>query len=193
MIESIIQNNVKSFNVKQFNLEREDIDKSINIVKNFCTGDNFKSIAAAKNLKLTEQQFFLDWKLDPTPNKNNAMILGYIDLVCLSDENFVKIFDWKTGGKDISSITSFPLSSYQFEIYSVYALQEYEKELSICNYAYVEHDHFVDHSFYSNSLEEYKKKILDNIEQIENDNVFKKNVTKLCNWCDCKELCNPVS
>lgn len=191
LIEAIIQSNVKQYNIKQFQLDKEDIERSITIVKNFCSLPNFKSIVSSKCLKLTEQNFFLDWQLNPTNTRKNALVLGYIDLICLYNDNFVKIFDWKTGGKDIGSINSFPLSSYQFEIYSVYALQEYKKEQSICNYAYVEHDHFVEHSFQSDLLEDSKKKILDNISDIEKDVKFKKTINKLCDWCDFKELCKP--
>ena len=193
LIEAIIKNSVKDYNIKQFNLEKEDIDRSINIVKSFCSTPNFRSIAKQTYYKFTEHEFLLNNSLNPTFDKKSALLKGFIDLICVKDNDILKIFDWKTGGKSIANISAFPLSEYQFEVYALYALQKYEMKNCICYYGYVEHDHFVEFSFDANDIERIKSKVFDNINSIETDTEFKKTINKLCDYCDFKELCKPIT
>jgi CRISPR/Cas system-associated exonuclease Cas4 (RecB family) len=76
--------------------------------------------------------------------------------------------------------------------YAIYFFQRYENINTIkISYVYVEHEDMENSIVLERKyLENYVKELFDMIHAAENDKIFVKNESHLCNWCDFKEHCS---
>jgi len=79
----------------------------------------------------------------------------------------------------------------QLMFYAIFMFQKYPEVNKIkIMFIYVEHN--CDNSIILERkyLDRYKKELISAIQSVENDTEFKKNKTKLCDWCGYKDICS---
>jgi CRISPR/Cas system-associated exonuclease Cas4 (RecB family) len=155
------------------------------VVDNFvCTNLGAKYL----NLEsIREYNFGLTTDLEPTTYGDKlALFKGSIDYICTFD-NILNLVDWKSGKFKDLRWQEFD----QLMFYAIYFFKTYPKIDTIkISYVYVEHNESEnDITLERKYLSNYIKQLMKLIENAENDVEFKKNPTKLCDWCDYKEHC----
>lgn len=176
----------------------EKTQKHFDIVDNFINSTLGKDVMSKKSAR--EVEFFLDKDLNPC-EKEDANFVGYIDRVNFFENAVdltpkVELIDFKTGKYKDLKWQDFT----QLMIYSIYIFKKYNKIDKIkLRFVYVEHNLENDLILERDAIKEVEKKLLNDINEIEeltkdflisnNENIFKKNITKLCDYCDFKEIC----
>jgi CRISPR/Cas system-associated exonuclease Cas4 (RecB family) len=194
ILEHDMKNNLNNFHIdEKFKaLDNENISQIVDKSLKFISKSKiYNKIKLLKGTRLVEQNFYLGKNLEPVKNLESSLIQGYIDLLIYDEKNNkCYIYDWKTGGKSKDSLIKFPKPKNQLELYSIWAFQIFPKINEIhTGFVYVEQEHIANYTFKREDLTSLKNKFLQNIDKIENDTKFKKNITRLCAWCDFRELC----
>lgn len=179
--------------------DKENIEKTqkhFDIVNNFINSTLGQDIMSKKSAR--EVEFFLDKDLNPC-EKENANFVGYIDRVNYFEnaEANVELIDFKTGKYKELKWQDFS----QLMIYSIYIFKKYKVDKIKLRFVYVEHNLENDLIIERDSIKEVESKLLNDIASIEeltknfiltnNENIFERNVTKLCDYCDFKDICIP--
>lgn len=136
---------------------------------------------------IREFDFGLTKYLEPTEyGDKEAMFRGSVDFICTID-NVLHLIDFKTGKYKEPKWQSYN----QLMFYAIYFFQRYPNiDIIKISYVYIEHeDHENDMILERKYLDTYVSELIDLINNVENDNEFIKNPTKLCNWCEYEEFC----
>lgn len=135
-----------------------------------------------------EYDFGLTTELMPTKyNDKEALFRGSIDFICTIDDT-IHLVDWKSGKYKDPKWQEYD----QLMFYGIYFFQKYPTIDKIkISYVYIEHedmenDVVLERQFLSN----YIKQLIDLIKCAETDEIFEKNETKLCDWCDYQTHCS---
>jgi CRISPR/Cas system-associated exonuclease Cas4 (RecB family) len=127
-----------------------------------------------------ELRFGLDENLEPCGySYKKAIFRGSIDFVAPVND-LLHLIDWKTGKlKDIRW-----QNFNQLMFYAIYFFKRYPSINHIkISYVYIEHDTENDVLLERQYLQNYIDQLMELIHCTENDTEFKKNPTKLCDWC----------
>lgn len=163
----------------------DEFDKSsreYNVAYNFINSPLGEDIL--KTNGVVEYEFFLDDKCAPT-DKDNGNFVGYIDRINVKNDK-VELIDFKTGKYKDQIYQNFA----QLITYSIFIFQRYPDIKSIVlRFVYVEHLKENTLVLKRESLDIYKNELLSDIDFINNEKIFEKTYTKLCGWCDYKDIC----
>jgi putative RecB family exonuclease len=197
ILEHDVTDNIENFSLKDVfkaltaTDAEEIIDKSLIFAQ---TSTMYNKIKKTKGIKVSEQEMFLDKNLSPTEDGTEALIRGFIDLIIFDKDNSkCYVYDWKTGGGSKDKLIKWPKPKDQLELYAIWAVELFDVDLVETGFVYVEQDHLARYVFKREDIPALKKKFKEKIDQIEKDKSFKKNLTKLCGWCDYRELCLGIS
>jgi hypothetical protein len=156
------------------------------IVHNFVKSSLGKKYLEQASIK--EMKFALTKDLQPTEySKKDAMFRGFIDCICVIDKT-LNLIDWKTGKYKDIKYQDFD----QLAFYSIYFFQRYPDISKIkISFVYVEHDDLENDIILERQyLGQYIDQLLTLISNVEEDVQYKKNINKLCHWCDFKTYCD---
>lgn len=172
-------------------LKKNDISEIVEQALEFAEkSEIYNWIKSISGEKIPEQEMFLGAKMEPVATIEDSLIRGFIDLLIYDKKkNKCYIFDWKTGGKSKEDLIKWPKPKEQLELYSVWANGVFGCETVETGFVYVEHDHIAKYTFDLKDIKGIKKRYLEKINNIETDEKFDKNVSRLCGWCDFRELC----
>lgn len=136
---------------------------------------------------IREFNFGITEDLIPCEYKDKkAMLRGSVDYICTIDD-VLHLIDWKSGKLKAEKWQSYD----QLMFYAIYFFIRYPKINTIkISYVYVEHpgeenSMVLQRKYFDN----YKNDLVTSIKNIENDESFNKNETKLCDWCEFKTHC----
>lgn len=171
---------------KEFELLNEsNITNASNIVKNFLNsniGNKLKNILL-KNKTKREFKFGLDTDFKNCKYNLKCYYGGIIDLIYIDD--LLTLVDYKTGNYKELKYQDF----YQLMSYSLFFFNNKNIDQIKLKYIYVEHNLENSLIIKRDSIEFIKNWIKNTINKIENDTQFLKNKTKLCNYCQYKNIC----
>lgn len=154
------------------------------IANNFINSELGQNIF--NKVSVNETRILLDSKAEPSSVYKESEFVGYIDKIIINN-NHVELIDFKTGKYKDLIYQDFT----QLILYALYVLQKYPLEFVRLRFVYVEHlkENVLD--FNKNSVNVYKTKLLNDIQEIENCKEYVKNPTRLCDWCGFKNICKP--
>lgn len=158
------------------------------VLLDFCSTDEFKRILSSNNPKYTEFFFNLDSSFMPC-NKKKKLLGGVIDYLEF-DQNKIIIYDWKFGGKNVQTLQKFPQDPLQLRLYGIWALEKYPEYNEVYSgFYFVEHNYCQEEHVFKENKDELKRDINRQILEIEEDHTFEKNESKLCDYCEFKDIC----
>lgn len=181
-VHSILEHYPKPSKHKLASKYQHIVDRFVNTP----IGKKYINVKSTRELKIA-----FDQMLRPTGFfDNTAVFRGAVDLLVVVD-GVLHICDYKTGKYKEERWQNYD----QLLFYAIYFFNTYPKLDTIkLSYIYVEHGLENEMTLNRKHLENYKASLFDKIEAVETDKVFKKNVTKLCEWCPYKKACeNNVS
>lgn len=191
ILENKINNNLKDYKIDLKNYEEFTYDDAKCVLKNlltFCNTDEVSRILTTENRKFTEFFFNLDSNISPC-DKKKKLLSGVIDYLEF-DKNKIIIYDWKFGGKNKQMIQKFPSDPLQLQLYGIWALEKYPEYNEVYSgFYYVEHDYCQEEYLFRENKEEVKRNIRRQLLEIEEDTTFEKNESKLCDYCEFKDIC----
>lgn len=133
-----------------------------------------------------EVRIGLGWDFKPVNYDDpNVMFHGIIDYLGLKDDTAI-IIDWKTGKTKKKEY--FPIA-HQLALYSLWAIQVMRVNKVITTYVYLEQDETITYSYTKENLGEVVGELKKIINDIENEKVWKPSKTKLCDFCEYKNIC----
>jgi len=121
--------------------------------------------------------------------KGEYVILGYIDRISHNKEkNEYEIHDYKTANN--MPTKEQVENDRQLALYSIALKELFGEEAKVClTWHYLAHNQKVCSRRTNEQLEQLKKEILEKIKQIEQTKNFPPYLSKLCDWCDYKNIC----
>ncbi len=136
------------------------------------------------NTIATEQK--IEMNLD---NIGDVKLIGYIDrLVHNIEKNEIEIHDYKTSASVMSKDKI--ENSRQLALYSLAMKEIYGKDKNVSMvWHFLAHDMKVCLSRTNEQLEQLRKNILELIKEIEQTKSFPPNKSRLCDWCEYKDIC----
>ncbi|MCD6435704.1 MAG: PD-(D/E)XK nuclease family protein [Clostridiales bacterium] len=137
----------------------------------------------SKTQMFNELSVAMNKKLEVIPYDDKEVIFrGYIDKVIRDDDTLILI-DYKTGKYRPE------MKWDQLLYYGVALFSQMPFDKIVLMNVFVEHNKINKETIYRKDLKKYQKALLTNIKNIEQDTIFEKNETTLCNWCGFQELC----
>ena len=166
--------------VNRFMKERDYFDKGIKFLIDYY----FKHQPFDENTIATEKR--VEIKLDESGNKK---LVGFIDrLVHNLEKNEIEIHDYKTantfpGIEDLKK-------NRQLALYSLAIKEEFgnDKNISLI-WHYLAHNQKVCIKKTNEQLENLKKEVIELIDKIESTTNFFPTKSRLCDWCEYKDMC----
>lgn len=136
--------------------------------------------------KFVEQKIALNENFEPCEYKDkNVLFKGIVDQVLIDNDLFLN--DFKTGKYVDERWQSYE----QLLFYSIYFFIKHPNIQRIfISYLYVEHGLENKMMLERQYLENYKNILSTNISNIENDKIFKANITRLCDFCGFNPICD---
>ena len=156
------------------------------IVDNFIKTNLGKKYLYSESIR--EYDFGLTTTLEPTTyNDKSALFRGSIDYVCVIDD-ILHLIDWKSGKAKPQSYQSYN----QLMFYAIYFFKKYENIDKIkISYVYIEHENIENDILLERKyLNNYITELITLIKNVESDEIFEKNVTKLCEYCEYYTHCS---
>ncbi len=184
--------NSKEFKRIAKRLTKTEIKECFNVYDTFMESPQGKSLFKRKQV-FAELPLGLNKDFEYTKfNRDNYMnqdvlLRGYIDAGIVDEEKDILIcIDYKTGKYKEPKYQQWgQLLYYGIGLFSK---MPYDK-IMLC-FAYVEHNKLNTKVIYREDIEKYKKALVDNIVNIEQESIFEKNETPLCDWCKFQDICN---
>ena len=116
---------------------------------------------------------------------DNAIIRGYIDRIDKISDGVYKVVDYKTS-KDPKYLKDFQLLVYANAIKELFP----DAEKVIGSFMLLKHDFKeVKYEFTDFDLTECMDEVMKNLDSIRVEKNWPKNPTRLCDWCDYKNIC----
>ena len=181
--------------IKERNLlSPKDMKDCFNIYDEFKKSKPGQQLFSKRNL-FKEMPLGLDYDLEimefipkDKETQKNLFLRGYIDSAVISEgekEDTLILIDWKTGKyKEKQYQTWDQLLWYSLGLFSKMPFDK----IILC-YAYVEHNKLNLKEVYRSEIEKYKTALYNTVNKIEEDTVFEKHESPLCNWCGLQDHC----
>jgi len=160
-------------------------EKYQNIADNFINSETGKLLFSLESKR--EMSIGLTENIEPCNySDENVMLRGYVDYYTIYND-YLWIVDYKTGKLKDPRWQSYDQNLW----YSIYFFKKFSKLNKIkITYQYVEHlDSDNSIILKRKYLDNYIKSLMINISNIEKDDKFNKSESKLCDYCDFKEIC----
>jgi len=178
--------NTKAFKeiVKHKLMNKEDITDAYNVYKNFISSPIGKSILSKKRI-LAEFPIGLNDNLELQNYHENPILRGYIDDLRTYKDIGI-IIDYKSGkyvqkeDQNYSQLLWYSLGLFSMD-------KTIDKIILI--FAYLEHNKINTIVVQRKDIQRYKKALFDKIQKIEDETIFEKNETALCEYCPFFEVC----
>lgn len=148
-------------------------------------------------LKIIMQQYLDKMKNEPLPNviateldyslqlTDNALIRGYIDRIDKLEDGVYKVIDYKTS-KSPKYLKPFQLLVYANAIREVYP----DVQKVVGSFMLLKHDlKEVEYNFTDFDLDQCMDEVMKNLDSICVEKNWNKNPTRLCSFCDYKDIC----
>lgn len=179
---SKIHDILEKINLKNFDYTNNEY---YNIIKTFISSDLGQDILNKKSIN--ELGIAFDYNMNPFcldtfPSDKRILFKGFIDRVN-KVENGIELIDYKTGNYKDYIYQDFSQLSY----YALWFHKKFNFDQIQIRYVYVEHNK--ENSLILNNFNLIEKDLLKNIIEIEKCNNFNKKISKLCNWCEFKDIC----
>lgn len=165
--------------IKEYRQQIREILKNDNKLKSFLLNTEAER----------ERWFYIgdDFNVYENKYENPMLFQGVIDYHFI-DDKVMKIIDWKTG-KVYKQKTD-----TQLKLYALWGFLAYPYIDSIeTSYYYIEHGYETSHIFHRNELKDIQQSFDEQINRIEEEKEFPRNVTRFCNFCDYLEPCKPFN
>jgi len=139
------------------------------------------------NTLFLEEKIELDL-LDKQTNSENK-IIGYVDRISFNEKNNeIEIHDYKTSStlfqKEMTE------TSKQLAIYSMAAKKIFGEDKNVCLiWHFLAYNNEICIRKNKEELEKIKDQLIEIIREIESTESFPPNPSKLCNWCEYKDIC----
>jgi len=137
---------------------------------------------------IREFDFGLTEELTPTKySDKEALFRGSIDFITTIDDT-LHLVDWKSGKYKDPKWQEYD----QLMFYGIYFFQRYPNidKIKIA-YVYVEHEDMENDIILERQyLDNYVSQLMELINNVEKDEIYAKNPTRLCDWCDFKTHCS---
>lgn len=164
------------------------LKESIQIVQHYQNSlfETSKGYLKSKANTEIEVSYDVNFKLTDYWDKS-SFYRGYVDLQILDDPIVdLHLVDWKTG-----KLVQPQWQNYQQLInYAIYFFMTDSSINTIkISYVYVQHCQENSLMLKREYLPQYLKSFLEVIKKLEDDSEFERNPSKLCDWCDFRELC----
>ncbi|MDD5012406.1 MAG: PD-(D/E)XK nuclease family protein [Candidatus Nanoarchaeia archaeon] len=179
--EKWIQNFIDDFLIVRKEMKAEDyFQRGVEFLINYY----LKHQPFTDNTIATEQKIEID--LDGTGDKK---IIGYIDrLVHNLEKNEIEIHDYKTSASVLSRDKI--ENSRQLALYSIAIKERYGKDKNVCMvWHFLAHDMKICINSTNEKLELLRKNVIELINEIEQTKDFPANKTRLCDWCEYRNIC----
>jgi putative RecB family exonuclease len=139
------------------------------------------------NTLFLEEKIELDL-LDKETNSENK-IIGYVDRISFNEKNNeIEIHDYKTSSTMFQK--EMTETSKQLAIYSMAAKKIFGEDKNVCLiWHFLAYDNEIVIRKNKEELERIKEELIELIKEIENTKNFPPNPSKLCNWCEYKDIC----
>jgi len=181
-------------------LNEDQIKECKNIIKKYLIKlDTDKKIGRIAQVLDVEKQFYI--------NINNKILLnGFIDRVQLDADGILHVGDYKTtlliDKKNPDGVFSesekykrYKKDLFQLRTYAyVMCLEDPTLQKVRCSYIMLRHDfHLIEKVFSRNEIMEMGDIFLDYAQKIEEEKLYRPNLTPLCEYCDFaeKDICTP--
>lgn len=129
----------------------------------------------------TIKDSFEDYQKMIKPVSSSASISGKFDRIDKLESGKLRVVDFKTG----KTSNNF----FQLEFYKLLAEMNFNIPVDQVSFYCLAENKIKDYDVSGVKSEDIKKKILEKITKIEKIDKFAPNPTRLCNYCDFKELC----
>jgi RecB family exonuclease len=179
--EKWIENFAQDFLIVRKEMRAEDyFQKGVEFLINYY----LKHQPFTDNTIATEQKIEID--LDGTGNKK---IIGYIDrLVHNLEKNEIEIHDYKTSASVLSRDKI--ENSRQLALYSIAIKERYGIDKNVCMiWHFLAHDMKVCINSTNEKLEKLRKSVIELIDEIEQTTDFPASKSRLCDWCEYRDIC----
>ena len=129
----------------------------------------------------TIKDSFEDYQKMIKPMGKSTMISGKFDRIDKLDNGKLRVVDFKTG----KTSNNF----FQLEFYKLLAEMNFNIQVDQVSFYCLADSKIKDYDVSKVKSEDIKSKILEKINKIEETDKFPPNPTRLCNYCDFKEIC----
>lgn len=187
LIELKLKNSIDTYKKRDFKaIDNKEYQRQLKNIIEFMKSDIFQQYYNSDSEKIVEARFSINDDGEVRIGKYpDELLNGKIDFININ-ENYIDIIDWKTGGKSKEHLKRYPPEKFQLEIYEYVVSKLYNPKQINSKFCFVEHP--FEYEINTDNVDIWQK-IKNKIDIIENDTEFKKNVTKLCDWCDFTDRC----
>ena len=167
------------------------------IIKNFIESPLGQEILSPPSIREHKIKLNENLEADDSLKKDETRFVGFIDRINLRIETSpsggitqtVELIDFKTGKYKEPKYQDY----HQLILYGLYMFNKYKLDKIFLRFVYVEHNLENTLLLDKSSYDVYKSKLQKDIETIEQDTTFAKKPSKLCPWCDFKDLCEKLN
>lgn len=124
---------------------------------------------------------FDDYQKMIKPINGQTSISGKFDRIDKMENGNLRIVDFKTGRAKSGM--------FQLEFYKLLAELNFDIKVDEVSYYYLKEGNIKNFNVAENKTEQIKEKVLEKIDKIENSKDFSPNSSRLCDYCDFKEIC----
>lgn len=124
---------------------------------------------------------FEDYESMIQPVDSDDFISGKFDRIDKLEDGTLRIVDFKTGKKN--------QNRFQLDFYRVLAELNFKIPVSVVSFYYLAKGEIVDFSVSNINLQEIKEKIFKKLKKIKSTKEFSPKPSRLCHYCDFKEIC----
>ncbi|OGJ12553.1 hypothetical protein A3K82_00035 [Candidatus Pacearchaeota archaeon RBG_19FT_COMBO_34_9] len=141
-----------------------------------------------KNQPFTDNTIAIEERVEINFDEERK-IIGYVDrLVHNLNRNEIEIHDYKTSASLLSR--EIMENSRQLALYSLAIKEMYGKDKNVSMvWHFLAHDMKFSLSRTNEQLDKLKKEVIELIDEIENTKDFPANKSRLCDWCEYKDIC----
>lgn len=163
----------------------KDFPETLQIKKNFVNSEiGIKYLSDIDKSPINEYKLGLDFNLFGVEYSKESLFNGIVDYICVKNSTMYLI-DWKSGNYRDQKYQDYN----QLLFYAIHFFQKYKVKKIIISFVYVEHNLENSLELQLDYLNNYKLELLKSIYSIEICQDFKANKSRLCDYCEFKDVC----